>query len=185
MRNTRPAIFGSPVRRYLLAALLATTGCTSITAGDSAIPDPSSRSICIAHHAGPIPLLVEIADTPAARATGLKHRRQLAEDRGMLFVFEKQRPATAAFWMHETLIPLDIAYLDQRGTIVAIRQMTPCKTARKADCPRYPAGRPFHYALEVNRGFFGRHGVGTGHRVVLEPGACPAGQGELPQAAPK
>ena len=56
-----------------------------------------------------VPLNVEIADTPAKRARGLMHRRGLAPDSGMLFVFKK--PQKLSFWMKDTKIPLSIAFL--------------------------------------------------------------------------
>ena len=106
-------------------------------------------------------LTVELAATPAARACGLSHRDHLPQDNGMLFIFPDPRPLT--FWMKDTRIPLAIAFLDDSGEIIEIQTMVPMQTE-----PLYHSPRPAKYALEVNQGWFKRHGIETGDRVVLE-----------------
>lgn len=100
---------------------------------------------------------VEVADDEAERKRGLMHRDSLPEDRGMLFVYPEER--TLSFWMRNTNIPLDIAFLDRRGTIVDIQSMD-AQTDRL-----YESRQPAMYALEMNRGWFGDHGVEVGDRV--------------------
>ncbi|HZP91239.1 MAG TPA: DUF192 domain-containing protein [Actinomycetota bacterium] len=107
-------------------------------------------------------LSVEIADTPAERARGLMGRSSLGADEGMAFLFDS--PTTAAFWMKDTPIPLSIAFWDRDGRIVAILDMEPC---RRDPCPTYAPGIPYVGAVEVNQGFFQRHGVKVGDRVAL------------------
>ncbi|MBZ9538772.1 DUF192 domain-containing protein [Modicisalibacter tunisiensis] len=114
---------------------------------------------------------VEVARRPADRARGLMERERLPAGAGMLFVYPREQPATGAFWMFNTRIPLSIAFIDTRGVIRAIRRMAPCDSERPADCPRYPAGVPFRMALEVNAGFFARHGITVGDRLL--PGSLP------------
>lgn len=100
---------------------------------------------------------VEVADDAEERRRGLMHRDSLPEDRGMLFVYPEER--TLSFWMRNTNIALDIAFLDRRGTIVDIQSMD-AQTDRL-----YESRQPAMYALEVNRGWFGDHGVDVGDRV--------------------
>jgi uncharacterized protein len=114
-----------------------------------------------------IPLRVELAETPDQRALGLMERTSLPEDAGMLFTYDEPQPGQAGFWMFRTRIPLDIAFLDPEGTIVAIRTMEPCASPDPRWCESYAPGVPYQYALEVNQGFFERQGVGIGDRVVL------------------
>ena len=106
---------------------------------------------------------VEIAETPETRRTGLMHRRRLPPDAGMAFLFDTA--TVYRFWMKNTLIPLSIAFWDRSGRIVAILDMAPCRTD---DCRLYSPGKPYIGAVEVNQGFFRRHGVKVGDRVELE-----------------
>ncbi|MDQ3604602.1 MAG: DUF192 domain-containing protein, partial [Gemmatimonadota bacterium] len=68
---------------------------------------------------------------------------------------------------YRTYLPLSIAFLDAEGSISAIRDMEPCSSRLSFLCPSYRAGVPYHAALEVNRGYFGRRGIRAGHRVIL------------------
>ena len=120
--------------------------------------------------AGPrdtLPLTVQLAITGEQKTMGLMDRRRLADNAGMLFVYDSTQPPTAGFWMYRTRIPLDIAFLDSTGIIRAIHAMTPCPTTIAEGCPTYTPDVPYRYALEVNRGFFARHGIGTGHSLQL------------------
>lgn len=113
-------------------------------------------------------LSVEVARQAEERAQGLMDRDTLAPDAGMLFVYEAQQSAETAFWMYRTHVPLDIAFLGKDGEIRAIRHMQPCRASR-ADCPRYAAGKPFRAALEVNAGYFRRHGIEVGDHLPIAP----------------
>lgn len=113
-------------------------------------------------------LLVEVAANEEQRGFGLMVRPELEAGSGMIFLYDSIQPDTAGFWMWRTRMPLDIAFLDSAGTIVAIRQMAPCESPYAADCPTYEPGEPYRSALEVNRDWFEEHGLGVGDRVVLD-----------------
>lgn len=121
-------------------------------------------------------LEAEVAVSPAERARGLAGREHLAADRGMLFVWP--RPGPRRFWMKGTRIPLSVAFLDARGRIINIHRMSPppdrdTAAGRPVDgYRRYPSLGPARFALETNRGWFHRHGIGPGDRVRfrLPPG---------------
>lgn len=115
-----------------------------------------------------IPIQVEIAATDEQRAFGLMNRDSLPESEGMLFVYDTIQPAEGSFWMFNTRIPLDIAFLDENGTIVSIRQMEPCASPYPQWCPSYESGAPFQYALEMQLGWFEERGVGVGDRVHVQ-----------------
>lgn len=103
---------------------------------------------------------VEIADDPAEQERGLTGRTELEAGTGMAFVWDD--PIAAVFWMKDTVIPLDIAFWDADGRIVAILTMRPCT----ADpCPTYDPGTSVLGALEVNAGELAAAGVRTGDVV--------------------
>ncbi|MDM8005179.1 MAG: DUF192 domain-containing protein [Phycisphaerae bacterium] len=79
--------------------------------------------------------------------------------RGMLFVFDFEQPLS--FWMSNTIIPLDIAYIRNDGRIVAIYTMAPLETRT------YPSGEPARWALEVKAGLFASLGVRVGDHVQI------------------
>jgi uncharacterized protein len=111
------------------------------------------------------PLVVELAVTPQARACGLSNRSVLENDHGMLFVYSGSGMRT--YWMKDTRIALSIAFLDDGGKIINIESMIPNQTEIK-----YRSLLPARYVLEVNQGWFRRHGIKTGDRVVI---SAPAG----------
>lgn len=111
-------------------------------------------------------LQIEVADTPEARSQGLMLRRRLAENAGMLFIFEEQR--LWGFWMKNTLIPLSIAYIDTGWKIVDIKDMKVAPDPDVGPFEIYASRKPFKYALEVNQGYFKRKGIAIGARVQFE-----------------
>lgn len=105
-------------------------------------------------------LTVQVADTQRKREKGLMFVRKLPENEGMLFVFSKR--TNDAFWMKNTLIPLSIAFLDSDGQILKILDMEPCKGNK---CPIYDPKLSYHYAIEVNLGWFEKNQIKKGDYV--------------------
>lgn len=137
-------------------------------AGPSADPHPSSAQ------RPPVAVQLEIADTAEARSTGLMHRKRLDDDSGMLFVFPGARAGHTGFWMYNTLIPLDIAFLDNDGYIVRVLSMVPCPHDRPGQCRSYRPDVSYRRAVEMNAGFFGEHQLREGDRLLIGD-ACLAG----------
>lgn len=105
---------------------------------------------------------VEVVDTPDSRQRGLMYRKQLAPDAGMLFLFE--RPEQHTFWMHNTLVPLDMIFITADWSVLGIvENATPL-----TDSPRSVSGES-QYVLEVNAGFSRRHGLAAGTSVHYAP----------------
>ena len=102
---------------------------------------------------------VEIADSALGRYIGLRGRKSLPEDRGMLFVHPDEEQLS--FTMDDTLIPLSIAFMDSEGRIVDIQDMKPLTEGP------YISAKLAQYALEVNQGFFEEHGVKVGDKADL------------------
>ena len=104
----------------------------------------------------------EVVSDPGTRAQGLMYRKSMAQNAGMLFIFDEA--AVHCMWMKNTLIPLSVAFIDDRGAIVNIEDMAPQTEA--SHC----AGQPVRYALEMNRGWFAARGVKPGSRLGGIPG---------------
>ncbi|MFO7993366.1 MAG: DUF192 domain-containing protein [Marinobacter sp.] len=145
------------------------SGCLAALPENDALP---VQQACLISAEKAIPITIEVATSADERSRGLMEREALAPDSGMLFVYSEQRRADHGFWMYRTLIPLDIAYLDRKGIIGAVRQMEPCPSDQGRDCPTYRAGVPFYLALEMNQGFFESQGIRVGDRLSMEPSDC-------------
>lgn len=118
-------------------------------------------------------VVLEVASTPETRQKGLMGRTAMAENAGMLFTYDYERSSEQGFWMFQTLLPLDIAYLDEQGTIVSIRQMHPCASARRSDCPGYPSSASYRNAVEMNAGYFTSHKIKVGDQLHWDsPESC-------------
>lgn len=103
-------------------------------------------------------LNVKVASDKAQRSLGLMNTPALAESKGMLFVYPA--PAYFCMWMKNTLIPLSVAFIDAQGLVINIEDMAPQTEANH--CTR----RNATYALEVNRGWFAKHGVTVGSQII-------------------
>jgi uncharacterized membrane protein (UPF0127 family) len=139
------------VRRFLVILSLLLVGCSQVIASPMEKIEISVGS----HH-----LTVELAADEISRARGLMFRKSLSENEGMLFDFKE--PGIYSFWMKNTLIPLSIAFLNARGEITKIDMMTPEDTTH---FHRSPMGT--RYGLEVKEGWFKRHDVYVGDKVLL------------------
>jgi uncharacterized membrane protein (UPF0127 family) len=104
----------------------------------------------------------EVAADYATRGRGLMHRKSLAPNAGMLFIFDA--PAIHCMWMKNTYIPLSVAFLDEKGEIINIADMQP--HSEQSHC----AARPALYALEMDRGWFAAKGIKPGSRMGGIPG---------------
>ncbi len=128
------------------------TACAVVSKGPRVIL-PSGKSIHL-----------ELAVTEQEREQGLMDRTSLPKDGGMLFVLGI--PQKVSFWMKDTLIPLDILYLDEKGTVLDILTMTPCPKV-EVRCPSYPSSKPTSYGLEINAGEAKELKLKTGDHLQL------------------
>lgn len=107
---------------------------------------------------GPIVLSVEIADDPEEQAKGLMFRPSLAADHGMLFVFDDVRPA--GFWMKNTMIPLDMLFIDDAGIVRNIAARTEPYSERLI-----ASDGPVRAVLEIAGGQAAAYGIVPGSGV--------------------
>jgi uncharacterized membrane protein (UPF0127 family) len=148
------------------AVLLGAAGCRAAAPPEDATARPGDaerpqRLPTATIQVGARPLVVEVAATEAQRRTGMMGRPSLGPDEAMLFVF--LREDNLVFWMKDTPVDLDLAYLGADGTILQIEPMTAYNTDQVFS--RAPA----RYALEVPAGWFAAHGIAAGARVTIPP----------------
>lgn len=135
--------------RSVLAVLVIAVAVGSASAADLPV---------IPLTAGTGALDVEVASNKAQRSLGLMNRTSMPDSRGMLFVYPA--PAYFCMWMKNTKIPLSVAFLDAQGRVINIEDMSP--QSETNHCTQ----RHATYALEVNRGWFTRHGVNQGSQII-------------------
>ena len=138
----------------------------------AAEPAPTSISLPPAGHAwvifGADTVVAEVASTADERAEGLMYREELPDGTGMLFVFPDNR--VRSFWMANTYIALDIAYMDPSFRVVDIVAMEPLVTES------YPSAAPAMYGLEVRQGWFAEHGIAAGAQAEIVFGVLVQGR---------
>ena len=124
-------------------------------------PLPRGRVLLEDVYGGKHRVEVELATTSASRTRGLMWRRELKAGEGMLFIFPE--PSVQSFWMRNTLIPLDLLFIDAQQRIVGIIERAEPRTLS----PR-SVGKPGPYVLEVPGGWCQKVGIRPGSRVELE-----------------
>jgi uncharacterized protein len=148
-----------PTRRIILLL-----GILLATALPGRAAEPQLQQFATAHLTivsadGPHRFMVELAETPEQMEQGLMFRRSLAPDAGMLFDFKQ--PTVATMWMRNTLIPLDMLFVDQQGLIVNIAQ----RAVPESD-QTIAAVKPVRVVIELNGGTAERLGIKPGDRVL-------------------
>ena len=134
---------------------------------------PLERGEVVVHpvEGDPVRVRVELAVTDEQRQFGLRCRRELDADAGMLFLFPP--PARQqSFWMRNTLLPLDMIFIDVDRRVLGVVEWAEPRTRTSRSVP----GESL-YVLEVNGGFAHAHGIGTGARIEIigpDPGAAAA-----------
>ena len=128
--------------RYFLLSLIFLTACTT-------------QQVCFENSC----FEVEIADSYSEQTKGLMFQKSLDEDKGMLFVYEKDDQRQ--FWMKDTVIPLDIIFIDSTNKVTQIHQANPCQ----GECEIYTGyGK---YVLELNQGTTDSIGLEIGDILII------------------
>ncbi|MGA8757615.1 MAG: DUF192 domain-containing protein [Stellaceae bacterium] len=145
-------------RALFLLSFLISVG-TLVGATDARCQSYPTASLTIVSASGPHSFKVELAETPAQMEQGLMFRQELAPDAGMLFDFKQ--PTMATMWMRNTLIPLDMLFVDARGRIVNIHE----RAVPQSDAI-IAAAAPVRAVIELNGGTAARLGIKPGDRVI-------------------
>jgi uncharacterized membrane protein (UPF0127 family) len=107
---------------------------------------------------------LELATLPEDQAQGLMYRENLPERTGMLFIFPETAPHH--FWMKNTMIPLDMIWLDEAGRVVFVSENTP--PCQADPCPTYGPDQPVRYVLEIAGGLAAKERVTVGAVLALK-----------------
>ncbi|WP_246039860.1 DUF192 domain-containing protein [Sulfitobacter sabulilitoris] len=142
------------ILRMLLGLVLAAMGGAALAAGQAC----REETVYLRGDWGQARFSVEIADDDAERARGLMHRSVLPTSAGMLFVYP--RPQLLSFWMRNTLIPLDMLFIDATGTVQRIHHM-----ATPLDETPIVGGPDLIAVLEINGGLARRMGITAGTQL--------------------
>ena len=145
---------------YLLK-LIALVGCLFVLESRHAISDTTfpQSEILIVSKSGEHKFVVDVATTMAQRQMGLMYRKKMARNRGMMFDFSEEQ--LIAMWMKNTLIPLDMLFVDKTGKIVQIeRATTPLSLKTIA------SRRPAMSVIELNAGLTEELGISEGDQVM-------------------
>ncbi len=110
-------------------------------------------------------LQVEIADSTSERKKGLMYREELSINEGMLFVFPREEER--GFWMKNTLIPLDMIFVDSKGKILNIEEAYPEPNTSDEDLKTYRSEGEARYVIETNSSFAERYNLEAGDRVKI------------------
>lgn len=162
---------GRAVRNGLAAILLGLAGL-GLNANAAAAQDCSADRITLRGDFGTASFRVAVADTPGTRAQGLMNVPEMDRFAGMLFVYEE--PGNVAFWMRNTLIPLDMIFADETGVVRKVHA-----NAIPGDETPIPGAPGTQYVLEINGGLAATLGIAPGtemrHPAIEEAAwACAA-----------
>lgn len=111
-------------------------------------------------------LTAELCLDAESRARGMKFRTKFPDDRAMLFVFPDDERAAKRFWMRDTLIPLDILFLEDDGTVINVHENCPPAVEQ----PGFTSDRACRLVLELRGGWCAEHGLEAGDVVTIPDG---------------
>lgn len=158
------------LRLKFLVAVLISFFVNTAAAQSSALTSPRFKKQKIEITYKKIKKIVEleVAENITQQAYGLMNRTKLAPNAGMIFIFEDEQPRQ--FWMKNTLINLDIAYVDKEKTIIDIQTMKAVTSVLQTDLPSYPSKKPAQFAIEMNAGWFKKHKISLGAKIKILAG---------------
>jgi len=114
----------------------------------------------------PVTFYCEVADTAEEREKGLMFRESLDEDKGMLFIFEETK--FACFWMKNTLIPLDIIFIDENNFVINIEKASVQTNVSDDKLTLYCSDREAKWVVEINRGVSEQFNIEKGTIVNID-----------------
>ncbi len=145
----------------VLAAVIGATllaGCGE----EPKLSEPAPRTDQVVLTLAGRPVTLELAITPGDHGRGLMGRTHMTDEQGMLFVYRSE--AIRRFWMRDTLIPLDILFLDSEGVVINIEE-----AAAGVEKPGFVSRGKARAVIELNRGWCAGNGLVPGNRIEIPP----------------
>lgn len=149
----------------LILAVALIAGCTQNTAsGNESSANNSGNESLSKVCFGAKCFYVELAVTSEERSRGLMFREHLDPDKGMLFIYKDE--GVHYFWMKNTLIPLDMIWINGNGEVISIsKDVQPCETSQ---CPLISPEQKVQYILELNGGTSDKIGLAIGAKITFD-----------------
>jgi len=149
----------------LILVLALITGCTRTTpSGNESSANNSGNESLSKVCFGAKCFYVELAVTTEERSRGLMFREHLDPDKGMLFIYPDE--GVHSFWMKNTLIPLDMVWINGNREVISIsKDVQPCQTPQ---CPLISPGQKVQFVLELNGGTSDKIGLAVGDKITLD-----------------
>lgn len=155
-------------KRYIAAILLSVVVIYAgwkmtapVDVQDAAVLSLSTVDVTVKAHGGDRSFKVEVADDPVEMEVGLMHRKSMDADRGMVFLFGAT-PRVVSFWMKNTLIPLDMLFVDENGVIAHIHH-----NAKPQDLTPISSEKPVTTVIEINGGLAEKYAIQPGDQVEM------------------
>lgn len=153
--------FDSLRKSLCIASVLLILGMPAALADNQAMVLPVDPEPLLAEtDSGEHSFKVEIADEQVERSAGLMYRNFMPDDHGMLFIFDKTQPV--GFWMKNTVLPLDLIFIDEQGVVRGVKEGKPLSE------DGITPGVPVRFVLELKKGTAARVGIEDGD-VIKHP----------------
>jgi uncharacterized membrane protein (UPF0127 family) len=151
----------------VIIALLIVNSYTLLPVEDNGEPEQEAHVTFHLENSKSFNVSCEIADEPKERSQGLMHRENLPRDEGLLFVYDT--PQNMSFWMKNTLIPLDIIFIDENGIVLNVEEadVQPPGTP-DSELIRYRSAGLAQWVVEINQGLSAQSSISAGTNVEIE-----------------
>ena len=146
------------VRRIFIILFVSAIACRSSAETEKNFDNQLWNIIVLTTH-GSSSLRCEVAHSHQKQLRGLMFRKHLADNGCMIFVYQSETPLS--FWMKNTYIPLDIAFVKSDQTLLEVKSMKPL------DETTVRSSEPVMYAIEANAGWFKRNGALINRKVTI------------------
>lgn len=151
----------------IIIALLIVNSYALLEVEDNGEPQEDAHVVFHLNDSTFLNVSCEVADEPKERSLGLMHRESLPENQGMLFVYDT--PQNRSFWMKNTLIPLDIIFIDENRIVLNVEEaFVEQPETPDGELTKYRSAGPALWVVEINQGLSAQNGISAGTVIDIE-----------------